>query len=221
MKRFNLILIFSLFSLSVVQAQGLDTAVYNELREEYDYSDQEPPEEKFQPDTTQTQPGEINPTIEEEEESSSWLSEQKIGTSILTLLAIGALIYFIFRLQNRLDNRKVSKLKAATSLEEAEENLLEVHLDGLIADAEKSEDFRMMLHLQFLELLRELHHQELITWKPHKTNGQYTLEIELIESKTLYRKIILTFDRVWYGHKAINKPIFDEWLQLVNKMKQS
>lgn len=220
MKRFSLTIVFSILVCSATLAQGLDSAAYTQMKEDFDYSDQDPPEEKFkQPKNVDN--GEYTPpqNVEPEEPESSWLSQQQLLTSILTLLGIGVIIFVIIRLQGRLDNRRVDKLKAATSLEEAEENLLEVHLDDLISRAEKDGDYRLMLHLQFLELLRELHHKEAIQWRPHKTNGQYALEIEATELKALYLKTVVTFDRVWYGHKAIDKLIFEDWLQTVEKMR--
>lgn len=220
MKRFSLTIVFTILVCSATLAQGLDSAAYTQMKEDFDYSDQDPPEEEFkQPENVE--PGSYTPPqdVEPEEPEASWLSQQQLLTSIFTLLGIGIIIFVIIRLQGRLDNRRVDKLKAATSLEEAEENLLEVHLDDLISRAEKDGDYRLMLHLQFLELLRELHHKEVIQWRPHKTNGQYALEIEPTELKSLYQKSVVTFDRVWYGHKAIDQLIYEDWLQTVDKMR--
>lgn len=220
MKLFRIVIYTLFLSSSVVSyADDLDTALYHELQEDYDYSDQEPPEKPFEKPEQHT-PDYTPSAAQEPEEELSWLGKSQVLTYVLTAIGLVVLIIVIVRIQGKMDNKRVAKLKAATSLEEAEENLLEVHLDDLIKDASKAKDFRMMMHLQFLELLRALHHQDVLSWQPYKTNGQYALEIKDMNRRALYRKVTVTFDRVWYGHKPINETLYSSWFEWVTELRR-
>lgn len=211
MKQFSwLIYILPLLLFASVDVNGqvnLDSA-YNEQVQEYDYSDEQyVPEEESEPRQ--------QPNLEI---VAFWMKILKT----LVIIALIALVFFlIWRYQRRSDNKSVESLKTATNVEEAEQDLLNVSLDALIAEAEKSTDFRLLVHLQFLELLRSLHQKNRIAWTPYKTNGQYLLEIDEDHVRTEYAHIVVIFDRVWYGHKPIDQTGYNAWNDRVNRLKSS
>lgn len=143
-----------------------------------------------------------------------------IYTFIIILLVILAVAYIIYRLRlnPNMRNEQV-RLESATTIQEAEADLLKVSLDDLIANAEQSGDFRMLVHLHYLELLRALHHQNHIAWEAYKTNGQYTYEIQILELRKEYAQLTVFFDRVWYGYKEIDQQNYQLWLERVNAIR--
>ncbi|KAB2814378.1 DUF4129 domain-containing protein [Phaeocystidibacter luteus] len=192
--------------------EGLSKEAYDELREDYDYSDIEPKPEREE----RQRPIE---ELEVDPPTSSWFTRNAWLSTALAVLVILVVVYLIWLYQQRMDNAKVSELKAATSVEHAEQDLLNVSLDELLEEASAEQDLRMLVHLNFLELLRSLHNQNHISWEPYKTNGQYLLEIVNDTVRQGYAETVVVFDRVWYGHKPINSVGFDQWMNRVKSLQ--
>ncbi|GGH74248.1 hypothetical protein [Phaeocystidibacter marisrubri] len=214
-----LLLSFQLFSSNT----GLDSSFYAQQLEEYDYSKEisDLPEDttvgraQFHPiDELKEEDFESQTLTQGEDESSGLFT-----TLLIIVLVFGIIGYLIWRYQNSGKNLATKELQAATSVEHAEKDLLNVSLDDLIRNAERSEDYRLLVHLHFLELLRALHEAKHISWVPYKTNGQYLYEISDAEVRRQYFDIVVVFDRVWYGYKEINAANFDIWFNRVNRLK--
>lgn len=213
MRVFKLFLITFLFALqwNVVSAQdgGFDRERYNSLRRGYEYSTEpEAPaeEEEDKPNRQEREP-------RENKEFTPFLPDW-----IAVTLAAGfvvVVIVLIYRNQTRTSSAKMEDLELATSVEQAEEDLLNVSLVQLKEEAQASNDLRMLVHLNFLELLQYLHKNEHIHWETYKTNGQYAVEISSPELRGKYMVAAAFFDRVWYGHKQINTTQFATWQQSV------
>lgn len=220
MKRFNIIL--QLCLLLHLPAIGVtwDSAYYKEAISEYDYSEDS---REISSDSI-ISPVEFKSINELEEHDWSLpekeLKEESDGWGLTVGIIAGVLLligFLMWRYQNAQANLKTVELEAATSVEHAEKDLLNVSLDNLIENAEKSEDLRALIHLHFLQLLRALHIQNKINWVPYKTNGQYLYEIESDEIRQSYFEIVSVFDRVWYGYKHIDTENYTKWLNEVNK----
>ncbi|NVK26483.1 MAG: DUF4129 domain-containing protein [Flavobacteriia bacterium] len=205
-----ILLLITISSSAIHAQQSLSKEDYEELREDYDYSDVEPKPER---EPLGTEPIDIDPP------KVGWFTENLWLSTVLAVLVIALVIYLIWSYQKRLDNAKVKELTAATSVEHAEQDLLNVSLDDLLEEAQVNKDLRMMVHLNFLELLRSLHKQNHITWEPYKTNGQYLLEITHEGVRQGYAETVVVFDRVWYGHKPINSVGYELWLNRVKSLQ--
>lgn len=193
------------------QSASLSDSLYRERVSEYDYSDEkrEKSESKVEPKK------EVNKNAPAD--YSFLKSTLSVIIMVLILVIITAII--IYQVQRTNYKKKVTELKAASSIEHAEQELLDVSLDELIEEATVKKDLRMQVHLQFLELLRSLHHNGHIRWEPYKTNGQYYHEISKKSVRTTYAEVTRLFDRVWYGHKTIDQSGFEAWMIQLNKIK--
>lgn len=223
MKRSSFLL-FLLLSLQMFSSpKGLDSTYYAEQLEEYDYSEEE---SHLQEDTAlgKVQFHPIDELMDEDFDTSVLTQGQNDSDGVFMTIAIIVLVlgiigYLIWRFQNADGNMATKELTAATSVEHAEKDLLNVSLDDLIRNAERSEDYRLLVHLHFLELLRSLHDAKHISWVPFKTNGQYLYEISDTSVRDQYFDIVVVFDRVWYGYKEINATNYNNWFNRVNRLK--
>lgn len=218
-------LIFILLSTSVflnVNAQhgGLNSETYESRLDQYNYSD-ETPEPVKEENKTEPVSKPSGPAEPETRSSGSWINNYgMIFTTLAVLLIIAGVVLFIVYYQRGLDRKKVKKMTAATSIEHAEKELLDVSLDNLIDQAHSARDLRLLVHLYFLELLQVLHSKEHIIWTPYKTNGQYVLEISDKEVRGQYASVTVVFDRVWYGHKVISGNEFEVWKSNVEELSK-
>lgn len=92
---------------------------------------------------------------------------------------------------------------------ELEENIHEINFDDLIAYARKAGEYRKLIRLRYLKLLKELSEARLIEWRPEKTNAEYVQEIPDKRLKRDFARLKRVFDYVWYGEMSIDKKTAD------------
>lgn len=210
-KFLTLVLLFAWPAADVAAQEGLNRADYEELRGEYDYSDDvaEPMPER----ENREKPGNPASRLDLFRSLKGW---------ILTAVIMAALVLLFFlwrRYRHHFDGKQVKPLEAATSVEHAERELLDVSLDNLLKEALASGDIRTAFRLHYLELLRTLHRRGMINWEPYKTNGQYVAEFARRNTSPGFRDLTAVFDRTWYGHKPVDERAYHEWLALMERIK--
>lgn len=137
---------------------------------------------------------------------------------VIIVVLILIVIFVVYILQHKRDNASTRELVAATSVHHAQNELLDVSLDELIVEAEKHSDLRLLVHLNYLELLKFLHHKGEIAWEAYKTNGQFATEVKDPSLKFQFIALTLQFDRVWYGHKPLNSSEYHAWKSSIDKI---
>ncbi len=171
----------------------LDREAWEELRSERSYDSaqkNEPPKEKPKPDS--------DPVA-----SPSFDIPSPVLYGIAILLALIAL-FFILKNALRPNKLKPERIEAE-SIEDAEENLPDVTLNKIHAEAVDSGDFKSALRIKFLMLLQVLIDEKLVLWKKRKTNEQFLYEIADQGQKFEFSQIVELYDKVWYGSGNITE----------------
>lgn len=124
---------------------------------------------------------------------------------LLLLVVAGVIVYLIFK------DVKSDKLISSSEINlDNIEDIEKLDTEALLEDALRVNDYRLALRIQFLKVLQNLSQEKLILWKNKKTNSQYLNEMYGHPSFEDFKKLVLSFDRVWYGNKAIDKLAFEE-----------
>jgi hypothetical protein len=123
------------------------------------------------------------------------------------LVIIGAVVYFLFIIIKNTSTRPANQRFVINNLQGTHpvENIEELEIDRLMREARGSGNYRLMIRIQYLALLKALHVKGLIKWERDKTNREYTME--LLSREVLYhdfRKLTLAYETVWYGEHVID-----------------
>lgn len=93
--------------------------------------------------------------------------------------------------------------------------------------AVKANDYRMIIRIRFLLILKELHERGLISWKKEKTNAEYLRELPGPELRHRFGLISDLFTWTWYGEYPLTgqafekvEPLFDAFLQQLNQRRK-
>lgn len=198
--RIHLLMLLSLFLVRAEpNAQPLSPEEWEKITRDLDYT-----EEKE----------EIEYSTEgwEQDHSSSAFSEflnqflTVLPYIVLTLLA-GFIVYFIIS-KYRGPEKKLEKIKSEIST--AEENIEEADLIKLLQKANKTGDYRLILRIYYLMILKSLTLEKHIRYAPKKTNRDYLYEIKNSEIKSGFSSITIDFDRLWYGKSRLNEAEFEK-----------
>lgn len=92
----------------------------------------------------------------------------------------------------------------AIPFEVTEENIHELDLEGLIAQAAERNNFRLAVRYLYLKLLKQLSDSGLIEWKPGKTNRMYLHELDHNPMRRSFEYLTMQFEYIWYGDFEVN-----------------
>ncbi len=118
----------------------------------------------------------------------------------------GLVLWFLFSIIRNADspaNRKVVYERHQSP--HTVENIEELEIDRLLREARESGNYRLVIRIQYLALLKALNSNGLIKWERDKTNREYVME--LFSKEALYhefRKLTLAYETVWYGEHEID-----------------
>jgi hypothetical protein len=135
-----------------------------------------------------------------------------LGRIILYVLCAALIIFFIIRFLNvdikeafyRTTQTKAKKLSAD------DENIHEISFEERINEAYAKKDFRECVRLTFLYTLKKLADRQVISWKPGKTNDEYSRELNQHVARQSWQELRLYFDYAWYGHFDIDEKTYSE-----------
>lgn len=135
-----------------------------------------------------------------------------IGFVVITLIILG-IIYAVFK---NIEGRNDSKLQNDIDLDEIED-IEKVDLKSMFNNSVKQEDYRLALRLKFLVILQKLSSQQIIKWKPDKTNRTYSREIQNIDLQKDFASVVQIFEKIWYGLFEIDKRSFNVFNETFEK----
>jgi len=84
------------------------------------------------------------------------------------------------------------------------EDIREMDLGTLIAEAEKNGDLRRAIRLHYLMVLRQLVDRNVLHWSPDHTDQDYMAQIKDPALRSRFTQIALVFQWVWYGHAEVD-----------------
>ena len=90
----------------------------------------------------------------------------------------------------------------------------EPDFDELIAKAEKKDDIKLALRLNYLKVLKNMADREIITYSRDKTNRDYIYEIDNSILRNIFSGMTIYFEYVYYGEFSPTREIY-------NKVKNS
>jgi hypothetical protein len=128
---------------------------------------------------------------------------------LLIVGAIVGIIYFMFKNQIQQVFRS-QKDKSVKKVGQIQEDIRELDVEELLAEALKENDLKRAVRIQFLHVLKVLSTSGLITWKPHKTNRDYLYELKKKQLDRQFSEIAYTYEYVWYGDKQVSDSIYQE-----------
>lgn len=146
--------------------------------------------------------------------SLPWAAPLLKVISYLVIIAIVVLLlYYIAK--NVTFGQKIQRTKfASEDLEKVVDDIEELDIEVLLAQARREGNFKMAVRLYYLGLLKKLNTLGMIVWKKEKTNRDYLSELFL---KDFYypevQKLTVSYEAVWYGEHAIQDESFDRLTQ--------
>ncbi|MBN2681295.1 MAG: hypothetical protein JXR58_02195 [Bacteroidales bacterium] len=124
-------------------------------------------------------------------------------------------LYYIIR-KNLLAPKKKEINNKKFSVETIEENLHETDLDQFLRFALKENDFRLATRILFLMIIKKLSENQLINYKPDKTNRQYLRELKNFKFVDNFSRITNIYEHCWYGNVNVNEKNYAE-IEGINK----
>lgn len=126
------------------------------------------------------------------------------------LMAI-ALVFIVVNLLG-LDIRGVFGREAKTVVDYnvQEENIREMNLDDLIAEAIAKGEWKLCIRFHYLKALRMLTDRELIRWEQGKTNMDYFYELRGEDLKANFLTVTNAFENAWYGNAEVNRQNYEQ-----------
>lgn len=91
-----------------------------------------------------------------------------------------------------------------------EEDIHEISFEERIEAAYQKKQFRECVRLTFLHALKKLSDNQLIAWRPGKTNDDYLIELKQHPTRMSLQELRLYFDYAWYGHFEVDENTYNE-----------
>ena len=82
--------------------------------------------------------------------------------------------------------------------------------EALIAEAIDQKEHKKAIRLYYLYALKKLADQDLIHWKPGKTNLEYQQELGSPEIRPYFGDLSYYFDYAWYGDFPVSQSLFEK-----------
>lgn len=143
-----------------------------------------------------------------------------ICASIIFLLVI----FFLFKAIINKEGQWIfgkSSDKTIIPVTDIESNLHVADFRSLIADAEKTDNYRLAIRYYYLWLLKKLSHAEIIEYDVEKTNSDYHHEISSREVKEEFSYTSYLYNYIWYGEFDVNNTQFNKAKRAFNNFLNS
>jgi hypothetical protein len=133
------------------------------------------------------------------------------GRIVMYLLMIFAVVMIVLNITG-IEIRRffVREAKVVMPTLIGEENIREMNMDELIADAAARKQWRLSVRYQYLKALRLLTDRGLIRWRVGKTNMDYYHELNDATLKEMFLKATDDFENAWYGNGEVTEAHYRE-----------
>lgn len=120
---------------------------------------------------------------------------------VFYFLILALIVYLVYRVLKSVNANPDVELKTTTleSIQEIEEKIHEVDLEGLLNQALSQKNYRVALRLRFLIIIKLLSQKGKIDWAKEKTNWEYYHEVKNKLLADQFKTLIRDFELVWYG----------------------
>lgn len=137
----------------------------------------------------------------------------------VALLAI-IIIFRIIKLNGNIFFARKDK-KFGTAATDTADDYIPANWEQTIMEAAQAGNYRLAVRHGYRYLLFLLQEKELIQYQTAKTNYQYAYELAGTNLHKPFLQLTREYEYAWYGGFAIEKEQFEQYYQLVSKMKNN
>ncbi len=137
--------------------------------------------------------------------------EMTIWKVILYGLLVFAIVAIVLSLAG-IDIRRllIGGPRSVVSAQVIEEDISEMNMDQLIAQAAHQKQWRMAVRYQYLKALQMMTDRELIRWRAGKTNMDYYHELRGDQLRAAFLVATDDFETVWYGNTEVTEQHYND-----------
>lgn len=138
----------------------------------------------------------------------------KGGSTILKVILYGSMIFAVVAIVFNLAGINALRFlrgnaRTVPIAHISEENIQDLNIDDLIAEAVSDSHWRLAVRYQYLKALRMMADRGLIHWRPGKTNMDYYTELQGAELRSAYLTATDDFENVWYGNSDVTQQHYE------------
>lgn len=203
-----ILFIFNKNAVGNVKSELINKEKWIKVSKTYDYS------ENFKsPKPSKSKPIHRSPSFFS---GLSWVVYLLIGLIVVILISliVWLTISLLKQRGNTLSQSKISiQNKTYENIEDAD---LEQELQLAISNG----NLKDALRYQYLMVIKLLNRQRLVIWKKDKTNGHYLSEMAGKKGFDIFRKLTISFERVWYGDRELTNADYLKLIPVFEQIKQ-
>lgn len=127
-----------------------------------------------------------------------------LGQLIFVVLFIALLGWLLFLIIGKeLMGRKNKEIvpESLVNKEFEEEFDTETELQRLLREAQEAKNYKMIIRIYFIMIIKQMDESRLIRWKKEKTNLDYIYELEGNSFQPGFINLSRWYDLIWYGEK--------------------
>lgn len=126
---------------------------------------------------------------------------------IFPYLLLAILLFLLLRFFLKVNANALithANAQGTVNLSEEEYIIKNEDIPALIKQAVSEQNFRLAIRYYYLLTLKLLTANELIKWKPQKTNEDYINEFTSADLKNNFKNLTKIYDYVWYGEFSVD-----------------
>lgn len=139
---------------------------------------------------------------------------------ICVIVVVGGLAYLLISGKHKV-LFAAKPLETPFDFKEITEDIEGLNIDKLIEQARLQGDYRLATRWWYLKLLKKFATQELINWKPHKTNFDYFRELENTQYIAAFRQASYVYENVWYGEMDVKEELYNRYIPQFDSLEKS
>jgi len=141
---------------------------------------------------------------------------------IIKLLLAAAFVFFIIKIfgGDPTSLFKPNKKKVDLAYEVDEEAIHEIDFEKEIDQAHKANNFRLLIRLYYLWVLKMAADAEWVQLMQGKTNYEYLFDLKGKPIEQEFRKLSYLFDYTWYGHFDADEGLAERAKSLVDQIAE-
>lgn len=125
----------------------------------------------------------------------------------IAILALGLIIWGIFKMRIRTMIAKTAE-PLNFDFKEVESDILLTDFEKYLREAVNAGNYKRAVQLLYLESLKSLTLNNIIQWKPNKTNQEYLYEMQNSNLRRPFMDITRLFEYIFYGEFPINQQTY-------------
>ena len=131
------------------------------------------------------------------------------------LAGLGIMIWLLTRTE-LVNFLKGKTRKTEFNFSDVDEDISGIDFDAKISKALLENNYRLAVRWYYLKQLNKMNILGIIEWQPHKTNIEYSRELQKSELALFFTELSRIYDYTWYGEYNITS---DNYIKMTEKFK--